>query len=162
MVKLLWRRLDGENGHTAGRALLRQLYEETFSRPMPEILTTDRGKPYFIDNSCHFSISHSKNHAFCAISDKNIAIDAEETDRPIRLALAEKMLSDNEKAIFDTAEDPRLTLLKFWVLKEAAAKLSGFGLHGCPDKSDFSPEHPGLSIIDGCIVAVLQEESYAF
>ena len=47
MVKLLWRRLDGENGHTAGRALLRQLYEETFSRPMPEIWTTDRGKPYF-------------------------------------------------------------------------------------------------------------------
>ena len=161
MVKLLWQRLDGENGHEAGRALLRQLYEQTFSRPMPEICVSQRGKPYFADGSCHFSISHCKNHVFCVISDRNIAIDAEEADRPIRLSLAEKILSPAEAARFRDADDPRTTLLKFWVLKEAAAKLSGFGLHGYPEHSDFSPEHPGISIIDGCITAILQEEDHA-
>ena len=162
MVKLLWQRLEGEDGHEVGRSLLRRLYEQTFSRPMPEIRTTPRGKPYFIDGSCHFSISHCKNHVFCVISDRNIAIDAEELDRPIRLSLAEKILSPSEMAHFRAADDPRVALLKFWVLKEAAAKLSGFGLHGYPEPSDFSPDHPGLSIIDGCIAAILQEDDYAF
>ena len=86
-----------------------------------------------------------------------IGIDAEEIDRDINLRLAEKILSPAEKAHFDSAADKRLTLLKFWVLKEAAAKLSGEGLKGYPNHTDFSPEDPRILEQEGCLVAVLTD-----
>ena len=77
--------LFGQTGHEAGRQLLRQLYREETGEDLPEILTADRGKPYFPDSPWHFSISHTPKHAFCVLSRKNIAIDAEEADRNINL-----------------------------------------------------------------------------
>ena len=150
--------LNGRSGHEAGRQLLAQLYREKTGKPLPEILVTDRGKPCFVDKSLHFSISHTKKHAFCALSENNIGIDAEELVRDINLRLAEKILSPGEKARFDAAEDKRRALLTFWVLKEAAAKLSGEGLRGYPDHTDFSLEDPGVTEISGCLVAVLEEK----
>ena len=150
--------LNGRSGHEAGRQLLAQLYREKTGEALPEIRITDRGKPCFADKSLHFSISHTKKHAFCALSENNIGIDAEELDRDINLRLAEKILSPGEKARFDAAEDKRRALLTFWVLKEAAAKLSGEGLRGYPDHTDFSLEDPGVTEISGCLVAVLEEK----
>lgn len=150
--------LNGRSGHEAGRQLLAQLYREKTGEALPEIRITDRGKPCFADKSLHFSISHTKKHAFCALSENNIGIDAEELDRDINLMLAEKILSPGEKARFDAAADKRRALLTFWVLKEAAAKLSGEGLRGYPDHTDFSLEDPGVIEISGCLVAVLEEK----
>ena len=146
-------------GHAAGRELLAQMYREVTGKALPEICITKLGKPYFADNSRYFSISHTKGHVFCALSDKPVGIDAEELDRDIDLRLAEKILSASEKVYFHASEDKRLTLLKFWVLKEAAAKLSGKGLQGYPNHTNFSPEDPRLTTIDGCLVAVMEEES---
>ena len=150
--------LNGRSGHEAGRQLLAQLYREKTGEALPEIRVTDRGKPCFADKSLHFSISHTKKHAFCVLSENNIGIDAEELDRDINLRLAEKILSPGEKARFDAAADKRRALLTFWVLKEAAAKLSGEGLRGYPDHTDFSLEDPGVTEISGCLVAVLEEK----
>ena len=151
-------RLNGKSGHEAGRALLRQLYREETGKELPEILTTDRGKPYFAGSSLYFSISHTQNHAFCVLSENNVGIDAEEADRNINLKLAEKILSPMEKARFDAADDQRKALLTFWVLKEAAAKLSGEGLRGYPNQTNFTLDDPGVAEIDGCLVAVLEGE----
>ena len=68
----------------------------------------------------------------------NVAIDAEEANRAVNLRLAEKILSPDEKAQFEAAEDKRTALLTFWVLKECAAKLSGEGLRGYPNHTNFS------------------------
>ena len=125
---------------------------------MPEIAVTDRGKPYFTDGSLHFSISHTPKHAFCVLSEYNVGIDAEELDRKISLQLAEKILSPSERAQFDAAMDKRKALLTFWVLKEAAVKLSGEGLQGYPNRTNFSLEHSGVTEIAGCLVAVLEEK----
>ena len=149
--------LDAMSGHEAGRLLLGQMYREITGKPMPQILTASRGKPYFADSTLYFSISHTKRHAFCAVSEKNIGIDAEEKDRKIDLRLAEKILSPMEKAQFDSAPDKRLALLRFWVLKEAAAKLSGEGLRGYPSHTAFSLDDPRVMEMNGCIVAVLEE-----
>ena len=119
---------------------------------------TERGKPYFADGSCHFSISHTKHHVFCILSDCLVGIDAEETDRNIDLRLAEKILSPQEKKQYDMAEDKRLALLTFWVLKEAAAKCAGEGLRGYPNQTNFSLDDPRVVLIDGCFVAVIEEE----
>ncbi len=157
-MKLKWARLHGRSGHEVGRQLLQELYREETGEDCPMILTAPRGKPYFEDSSQHFSISHTKDHAFCALSSKNIGIDAEEVGRRIDLRLADKILSASERAIFDGAENKQETLLRLWVLKEAAAKLSGDGLRGYPNGTDFSPDDARICQIDGCFVAVMEGE----
>ena len=147
--------LKGISGHEAGRLLLARLYREETGEDLPPIAVTERGKPYFETASLHFSISHTKKHAFCVLSDRNVGIDAEEKSRDIDLRLAERILSPMEKAQFDAAEDKRLALLTFWVLKEAAAKYSGEGLRGYPRHTEFSLDDPRVTEIDGCLVAVL-------
>ena len=147
--------LAGQTGHEVGRQLLQQLYRQETGEELPSIVTTSSGKPYFEDSPWHFSISHTRRHAFCVLSKENIAIDAEELDRKIDLRLAQKILSPKEKVQFDAAEDKRRALLTFWVLKEAAVKLSGEGLRGYPNQTDFSLEDPRVREMDGCLVAIV-------
>lgn len=156
-MRIVFCELAGKTGHDAGRQLLAKLYREETGEDLPQIRTTDRGKPYFPDSPWHFSISHTSRHAFCVLSGCNVAIDAEESDRKIHLRLAEKILSPSEKEQFDAAENKEKALLTFWVLKEAAAKLSGEGLRGYPNHTNFSLEDPRVTELDGCIVAVMEE-----
>ena len=86
-----------------------------------------------------------------------MGLDAEELDRKVNLKLAEKILSPEEKARFDAAENKEKALLTFWVLKEAAAKLSGEGLRGYPNHTNFTLEDPRVTELDGCILAVMEE-----
>ena len=156
-MRLVWCKLEGQTGHEAGRQLLAEVYRAETGEDLPEIRLTDRGKPYFPGSPWHFSISHTPKHAFCVLSRNNVAIDAEELDRKINLKLAEKILSPMEKRQFDAAENKERALLTFWVLKEAAAKLSGEGLRGYPDHTHFSLEDPRVTELDGCILAVMEE-----
>ena len=145
-------------GHEAGRKLLEQMVREFTGQPMPPIAVTERGKPYFPGSDLHFSISHSKGHVFCALSHSPIGIDAEEADRPISSALAEKILSPGEYAQWQRAADPRKALLTFWVLKEARAKCTGEGLRGYPNHTNFALDDPRVQQIGGCLVAVIEGE----
>ena len=149
--------LGALSGHDAGRKLLKSLWQAHVGGEMPEITIGLRGKPYFVNSSWHFSISHTKKRVFCALAEAPVGIDAEEIDRNISLRLADKILSPNEKARFDAAADPRMALLRFWVLKEAAAKLSGVGLQGYPNHTDFSPEDPRVQERDNSLLAILTE-----
>lgn len=150
--------LDGQSGHDAGRALLRLLYRaHTGEDALPPIVKTRWGKPCFENSPLHFSISHTPRHAFCALSNVPIGIDAEELDRDIDLRLASKILSPTEAPRYEAAPDKRAALLRLWVLKEAAAKLSGEGLRGYPNHTDFHPDDPRIQIIDGCFVAIITD-----
>ena len=149
--------LNGRGGHEAGRQLLARMYRELTGDSCPEIAVAERGKPYFVDGNLHFSVSHTKNHVFCALFTRPVGLDAEEADRQIDLRLAEKILSAPEKERFDAAADRRKALLKLWVLKEAAAKLTGEGLRGYPNHTDFSPDDPAIMELEGCFVALLTE-----
>lgn len=151
-MELAWQRLDGRDGHSVGLELLGQLCPG----PMPPIVRSERGKPRFASGP-HFSVSHCKNHAFVAVSDKNIGIDAEEKDRDIDLRLAKRILSHSEMARYSSAPDRREALLRLWVLKEALAKLTGRGWGNYLYCTDFSPDDPRIAEIDGCYVAVLEE-----
>lgn len=151
-MKLCGQKLSGRNPHEAGLTLLQSL----LGKPLPEICRTPQGKPYFTDGSMHFSITHTPRHVFCALSDKPIGIDAEEPDRPIKLSLAEKILSPGELSQFHKAQDKQRALLTFWVLKEAEAKCTGAGLKIYPNHTDFSLDDPRVQEIDGCLVAVIE------
>lgn len=149
--------LEGRSGHEAGRQLLERMHRELTGENCPEIRVAERGKPCFADRKLHFSISHTKKHVFCALWDRPVGLDAEEADRKIDLRLAERILSESEKRRFDAAADQRTALLKLWVLKEAAAKLTGEGLRGYPNHTDFSPDDPRVFEMAGCFVALLTE-----
>lgn len=159
MLCLGCRKIENLTGHEAGRLLLAQLYRQHTGQEMPPIALAPRGKPYWKNSSLHFSISHTKYHVFCAISDRAIGIDAEELDRNISLKLADKILSPAERAQFDGADDKRISLLKFWVLKEAQAKLTGEGIRFHPTHTDFSLDDPRITVIDNCLVAVLEDKN---
>lgn len=156
MIALQWEAIAPGEGHEAGRVLLERMYRAHRGMEMPEVVLEERGKPRFVEDPLHFSISHTKNHVFCAISHRPIGIDAEEMDRNIDLRLAGKILSPSEKARFEGAPDKRQALLKLWVLKEAAAKCSGEGLRGYPNHTDFMIDDPRVQILDGCFVAVVE------
>lgn len=150
--------LHGRDCHEAGRELLRTLYREETGRELPPIHVAKRGKPYLADSEYHFSITHTRHHAFCVLARVPVGIDAEELDRPISLRVAGRVLSPGELAQFQKAEDPRRALLTFWVLKEAGVKLTGEGLCGFPNETDYSLSDPRVLEWDGCLVAVLTQE----
>ncbi len=154
---LAWTRLEGESGHEAGLRLLEKLYRAQTGEALPPIARTAAGKPYFPGESWHFSISHTKNHAFCALSQKNIGLDAEEMGRSVGKALLDRFLSEPEKSRL--GEDPKDAALRLWVLKEALAKQTGRGIGNWLKKTDFDPFDTKITIIDGCYVAVLEEEN---
>ncbi|MBQ6997906.1 MAG: 4'-phosphopantetheinyl transferase superfamily protein [Oscillospiraceae bacterium] len=156
-MRIAFARLNGRDGHTVGRELLQQLC----GGEMPEIAVTELGKPYFADNKLHFSISHTKRHAFCCLSAHNVGLDAEEMDRRVSPALSGKILSPTEQRRHAAAADPNAAILRLWVLKEAYAKLTGKGLGDYLYQTDFDPDDPRIMIIDGCYVAVMEEKENA-
>ena len=155
-MKIAGEALNGRSGHEAGRELLERMYREETGEVLPEIAVAERGKPYFVNSPLHFSISHTKHHVFCALSDRPVGLDAEEMDRKADLRLAERILSASEKRHFDAAADKQACLLRLWVLKEAAAKLTGEGLRGFPNHTDFDPDDPRIMETDGCYVAAIE------
>ena len=156
-VMLTYTSLNGRSGHDMGRELLARMYREATGEQLPPIAVAPKGKPYFPDSPWHFSISHTKGHAFCALAKFPVGIDAEEMNRVVHLKLADKVLSDTEKLRFDRCEDKKDAFLRLWVLKEASVKLTGNGLGGYPNHTDFSPDDPRIQIIDGCYVAILED-----
>ena len=152
------REIAGITGHEAGRRLLAELYYEQRQKPLPEIRLTERGKPYFFQDPLYFSITHTRHHVFCALSEYPVGIDAEETDRRVNLRLADKILSESEKVRYEQSPDRREALLRLWVLKEAYLKLLGTGITGYPSDTDFDPEDPRIRLTEGCLLAVMEEK----
>ena len=162
MIRIMGCPLDGRTGHQAGRHLLAQLYREETGQELPEIQRETGGKPYFEDCPWHFSITHTPAHAFCVLSDRPVGIEAEELSRDVRLRLADRILSPGERKQYEDAKDKKRAILTFWVMKEAAAKLTGEGIRGFANHTNFSLDDPRVTEMDGCIVAVFREgDNYA-
>lgn len=149
--------LDGRSGHDAGRELLRRLYWELTGQSMPAIEIAERGKPFFPGNPLHFSITHTPRHAFCVLAHCPVGIDAEELDRRFMPSLISKVLSPAEQCRYAEASEPQRAFLSLWVLKEASVKLTGEGLRGYPNQTNFSPDDSRVQEWDGCLFAVMAE-----
>ena len=149
--------LQGRSGHEVGRQLLAALYRQATGEELPPIATTANGKPYFTQGNWHFSISHTPNHVFCVLSQKNVGLDAEEMQRPVSAAVISRFLSDTEQARLGA--DQEREALRLWVLKEALAKLTGRGIGNWMKDTDFDPYDKRVQEIDGCYVAVLEDDA---
>lgn len=152
---LLSEALNGRDGHEVGRELLARLYGQATGKDLPPIAVTPRGKPYFPDGAWHFSISHTKHFAFCALSRHNVGLDAEEKGRAVSAAMIEKFTFDSEKCRL--GDDPQDAFLRLWVLKEASSKLTGRGMGNWLKDTDFDPLDPRIQEMNGCYVAVLED-----
>ncbi len=155
-VFLLHEKLDGRTGHEVGRELLARLYRQATGADLLEIAVMPQGKPYFPESDWHFSVSHTQNHVFCVLSRKNVGLDAEEIGRKVSQNMMEKFLSEREKSRL--GKDPQADFLRLWVLKEALAKLTGRGMGNWMKHTDLDPKDPAIQEIDGCYVAVLEED----
>ena len=156
MIALAHAATAPKQGHEDGRKLLRQLFETHVGGEMPPIAIGERGKPYFEGHPIHFSITHTPNHVFCALSHRPIGIDAEELDRKFSLRVADKILSPTEKAQLEAATNKSRALLTFWVLKEAAGKCSGQGINANPNQTAFTLDDPRVTEQEGCLVAIVE------
>jgi len=88
-----------------------------------QLVMADNGKPYLIGLPFHFSFSHCKGYAACAVDDKPIGIDIE-IIHPRILKVAHKFLNEKEKSmIADLEQEDQLNQLAFlWAAKEAMYK----------------------------------------
>lgn len=157
-MRMGWETFSDISGHDAGRLLLARLYREETGSALPEILVTPQGKPYFSDEKLHFSISHTATHVFCCLCDKNVGLDAEPVTRALSADFAQRFLSETERARFSAAKEAPEVLLRFFVLKESYAKLSGRGWGNYLKGTDFDPFCENISVIDGHFVAILTQE----
>ena len=88
-----------------------------------QLVMADNGKPYLIGLPFHFSFSHCKGYAACAVDDKPIGIDIE-IIHPRIAKVAHKFLNEKEKSmIADLEQEDQLNQLAFlWAAKEAMYK----------------------------------------
>jgi phosphopantetheinyl transferase len=107
--------------HLAVRLLLKLMMPEA---DLNQLIMADNGKPYLIGLPFHFSFSHCKGYAACAVDDKPIGIDIE-IIHPRITKVAHKFLNESEKTmIAGLDENDQLNQLAFlWAAKEAMYKM---------------------------------------
>jgi phosphopantetheine--protein transferase-like protein len=88
-----------------------------------KMVMADNGKPFLQGVPFHFSFSHCKGYAACAVDEKPVGIDIE-IIHPRISKVAHKFLNDKEKAMIAALEEKdQLNQLAFlWAAKEAMYK----------------------------------------
>ncbi len=114
------------------------------------------GKPYLKDYpDFHFSLSHSKERAFCAVSDKEIGCDIQYTDETNAniLNIARRFFTENEYSALLKLSESESDSLKvndlfysIWVLKESCIKACAMGLSMPLNSFESLPSAEGLML----------------
>ena len=111
-------RFSNSSGSEAVYALLKSAYISKYCDNFPIIKKTPNGKPYFPNRpDVHFSLSHTRTHVLCAISNNPVGCDIE---------LSTRKISQRARSFFCTPEELSMfEALDLWVLKESYIKLFG-------------------------------------
>jgi phosphopantetheinyl transferase len=106
--------------HLAVRLLFKLMMPEA---DLSQLVMADNGKPYLVGLPFHFSFSHCKGYAACAVDDQPIGIDIE-IIHPRIAKVAHKFLNESEKVmIANLDEQEQLNQMAFlWAAKEAMYK----------------------------------------
>ncbi len=114
--------LSENRGSALGVSLLAAAYNDYLRSKggtLPAIKRLLRGKPFFAENpDLHFSISHSKTHVLCALSDGPVGADTLD-NRVIRPGSISRLATPEELSNLDIHE--------IWVLRESFFKLTNEG-----------------------------------
>lgn len=94
----------------------------------PVLAVADSGKPFLEQHpGIHFSLSHSKTVALCAIDCQPVGADVE-VIRRISPELVDYTMNDEEQAWIRASQDTDVAFLSLWTKKEAVLKLTGEGV----------------------------------
>ena len=97
------------------------------------------GKPYAVDLSCEFNISHSGDYVICAINDSPIGADIEQI-RNLSV-YPDIIFTDKEKEyVFGADNEAEINkrFFEIWTFKEAIIKLRGQALSGLKETDCFN------------------------
>lgn len=110
---------SGQPGSAFGISLLAAACADFANIPLLPIKRLPHGKPCFENEpNLHFSISHSRTHVMCAISNHPVGADTLD-HRPIKAETIARLASDEELSDF--------TFHQLWALRESFFKLTGEG-----------------------------------
>lgn len=130
--------LEGKQSSLAAElALCAAALDRGLSVP-PVYVRGENGKPGFPCPPPYFSLSHCSGAALCAISNADIGVDAERTDRTVSDGVLRRILAPGESAAVPVRK---------WVVKESYLKLTGEGLRR--DMRSFSENGGGIFSLSG-------------
>lgn len=91
-----------------------------------DIVYTDTGKPYLMNNSkLHFNMSHSGDYIVIAVSGQNIGVDIQKA-APYNEKVIQRITSESEREKLSDLFVKRLNYV--WAVKECFSKLTGKGI----------------------------------
>ena len=138
--------------------LCRGLKEMYGIEDMPTFRYGEHGKPVIVGHEdIHFNISHCKRAVVCAISNEEVGVDVECTDRGNENLIRYTMNDEEQKQIF-SAPDPNTEFIRLWTMKEALLKLTGYGITD-DMKTVLLPEHTKDIHIESFVI---KEKNYAY
>lgn len=112
----------------AYRLLKQGLREEYGITENPIFGYNEYGKPSIVGHpEIYFNLSHCKEAAACAISDKPIGIDVE-CIREAKESLINYTMNEDEKQEIMASDNPSSAFIRLWTMKEATSKLVGTGI----------------------------------
>ena len=120
---------QGKKASFAVYLLLRVALKENYGiYEVVEFDYAEKGKPTLRDYPhIHFSLSHSKCTAVCAISDAEVGVDVQYIS-PISDRVAKRVLTTNEYVKFKESKTPDEYFCEIWTIKEACLKQTGQGI----------------------------------
>ncbi|MCL2002413.1 MAG: 4'-phosphopantetheinyl transferase superfamily protein [Oscillospiraceae bacterium] len=94
----------------------------------PEFAYGENGKPFLKAHPhIHFSLSHCRRAAACAVSDAVVGVDVQAI-APVPDKLARRVLTPEEYAAYVASPRPDELFCEFWVRKESLLKQTGLGV----------------------------------
>lgn len=90
------------------------------------------GKPYLKpDCGIYVNWSHSGDYVLCAVADKEIGVDVQETMKIPPESVVRKVLTQEEKAFYESrrSEEQKDCFYQYWTLKESFLKALGTGFY---------------------------------
>lgn len=121
-----------KNQFAITRGLLRKILKEQFpANSNLNFFYTAQGKPYLVDESICFSISHTDHAGVLALSKSGtLGVDIEDSTRQVDyLSLAKTIFTKEEQLYLKNAENLGLAFFSCWTRKEAFIKAEGSGLN---------------------------------
>lgn len=119
----------------AYRLLCQGLREGYGITEQPTFEYGEHGKPRLQPPLPHFSLSHCREAVCCAISDRPVGIDIENTGRKVGNGIVRYSMNEEEQrqieeagSLPDGSNESDRAFLRLWTQKEAVAKLLGTGI----------------------------------
>lgn len=90
-----------------------------------------RGKPFLKDSDLEFNVSHSRDRLLVAVtSGRAVGVDIEFRRSGLNMqSIAKRWFTPEERAFFQTLENPDKGFFEIWAKKEAYVKALGIGIY---------------------------------